>query len=103
MLDVVPRFETGIGRLAPAPHFRVVLFGVAGRHVVRDQVWQAQLNVAQLRLDFLQLAVARFETFAQLFDGSQEGLDVLALRFRLADTLGIRVALVLQSLRLDLQ
>ena len=57
---------------------------------------QLGLNGLQLRLMALQLA-------AEIIDGREQGCNVLALRFRSADTLRTRVALVAQVLGLNLQ
>ena len=56
-------------RFAPLPHLGVVVFTVPGRHVVGQQVGQAQLDVPQLALYLLQCLFAGYETVAEIFHG----------------------------------
>ncbi len=95
--------EIGLYRLAPCADFGIVVFTVPGRDIIRHQVRQAQLDVAQLTLYLLQCLLTGLEPVPEVFHGREQRLDILALGFRLADTLGARIALALQLLGFDLQ
>ena len=58
-LDVIPRLEVELARLAPAAHFDVGLLIAPFRHRLVQQVRQAHLPLIELRLHFGELLVRR--------------------------------------------
>ena len=102
-LDMVARLEAELAWFAPLAHLGVVVLAVAGRNAVGQQVRQAEFDVAQPRLHFLQRRLVRLEPIAEILDRCEQRLDVLALRFRLADIPGAGITFALQLLGLDLQ
>ena len=102
-LDMVARLETELAWFAPLTNLGIVVLAIAGRDVVGQEVRQAEFDVAQPHLHFLQRRLVRLEPVAEILDRCEQRLDVLALCFRLADSFGTRITLALQLLGLDLQ
>ena len=102
-LDVVACREFELRRITPPPHLGVVVFAVAGRHIISQQVGQPELDIAQLDLDLLQCPLAGLEPIAEILYGREQRLDILTIGFGLADAFRARVSFALQPLRFDLQ
>jgi hypothetical protein len=49
-LNMVARRESEFDGFAPAPHLEIIFLAVTHWHVIRQQVRQAQLNIAELAL-----------------------------------------------------
>ena len=99
---MIQRLEVELTWLTPAAHLQVRRLIGAIRDVVEQQVGQAQLDLLQLRLHLAQLRLGGRQLVTEVLYGSQQGLDILALRFRFADLLRTRISLVSKRLDLDL-
>jgi hypothetical protein len=101
-IDMIARLEFETARLAPATHFDVRRLVAPFRdarmqHVRNDesQVVPLLLRLHELRFRFGELGAERLVLL-------QERRDVLSLRLRFADALGVKIALVAQLVGTDL-
>jgi hypothetical protein len=70
---------------------------VAVRHVVGKQVWQAEFDVVQRRLNFLKGGLATLKPVTKVLNGHEQWCDIVTLRFRFADTFGAAIAFAAQG------
>ena len=97
-IDVILRLEIERRRLAPAALLAIVLLALADRHALVNEIWDAERDVVDPRLDRVEPRLGGLELLAELAHLGDQRRDVLARRLGLADRLGARVALVLQRL-----
>ncbi len=102
-VHVVEGLEVEYGRLAPAPHFEILILAAAVRDALVGQVGDAELQRPQILLQALQLDLGRLQALAQVGHFRQQRGDILAGRLGPADGPGPGVALVLQLLHPHLQ
>ena len=102
-LDMVPRLEFKLGRLAPVSQQCIVRLVPTVRNIVLQKIRQTEFNGLQLCKQRLQLCLTGRELVTQVLHCGQQWLYVLTLRFCPADGLGTRISLAAQFLGGNLQ
>ncbi len=102
-VDMIPGIEIECTRLAPAPHFDIVVLIAPFRHAGVRNIRHTEQQLIEFILNLRQLGLGLLELVAEIGDFSQQRRGVLPLCLGLADGLGARVALVLQILSGDLR
>ena len=101
--DMIPGLKIEFGGFAPASNLDIVVFITAIRHVVIQQIWQAQLDGLQLRQKCLKCYLILLKPVSKIFNRCKQRGNVFPLCLRFADILRTRIALVAQVLSIYLQ
>ncbi len=100
---VIARLEGEAPGLAPASYFDIGRLVAAFRHARVQQIGQSEQDLLELCLHVTEPQLNGLQLATQRIGARQERGNVLSCSLRLADRLGLRVALAAQAVRLDLQ